>query len=58
MMPGDDDSDAGHDFDDGDDDDDGDGNGDNNIKDDPGGSISDSDAVKETSSCVRYLTIN
>ena len=42
----DDDSDGGHNFD-GDDDDD--GNGDN-VEDDPGGSTSDSDAVKEISS--------
>ena len=42
----DDDSDGGHDFDDDDDD----GNGDNNVEDDPGGSTSDSDAVKEISS--------
>ena len=41
----DDDSDGGHDFDDDDD-----GNGDNNVEDDPGGSTSDSDAVKEISS--------
>ena len=41
----DDDSDGGHDFDDGDDDDD--GNGVNDVEDDPGGSTSDSDAVKE-----------
>ena len=46
-----DDSDGGHDFDDDDDDDDDDdGNGDNNVEDDPGGSTSDSDAVKEISS--------
>ena len=43
-----DDSNGGHDFDDDDDDD---GNGDN-VEDDPGGSTSDSDAVKEISSSV------
>ena len=43
-----DDSNGGHDFDDDNDD----GNGDNNVEDDPGGSTSDSDAVKEISSSV------
>ena len=39
---GDDDRDGGHDYDD--------GNGDNNVEDDPDGSTSDSDTVKEISS--------
>ena len=47
-----DDSDGGHGYDD----DDG-INGDDNVEDDPDGSISESDAVREISSSEGYLTI-
>ena len=53
----DDDMDGGHDFDDDDDHHDDDGNGVNDVEDDPGGSTSDSDAIKEIGQffCVRDI---